>query len=331
MADTANRKADLTGADNAVPSPDGKPALSRRAFLKSAGATIGAILSLSACEVIREEEEATRQVDLPLSNVAQYPEVPGTEDMPPPGVFGFFTVHEARAVEALTHTILPGSPGDPGAREAGVVFYIDALLWFDRGFGTRTYYRPPFAVAYEGETPPSDLNFGDVKVLWVPKELFSRYGWQSILTPREIYRMGIMAVDNYANQNFGSPYVDLEEAQQEQVMSDLAGSQLDPIGGQPSVDFFNILRDHTIEGMFSDPAYRGNRDMVGWRLLGYPGAQRAYTPLDIQDEDYFGKREPQSLAMLHPFNPGEISHPNAILPVSGSGTPGPEGPGSYGE
>ncbi len=83
-----------------------------------------------------------------------------------------------------------------------------------------------------------------------------------------------------------------------------------------------MLRDHTIEGMFSDPLYRGNRDMVGWKLIGYPGSQRAYTSFDIQDEEYFTKRDPQSIAMLHPFNPGEASHPNAILPVSGSGTPG---------
>lgn len=112
-------------------------------------------------------------------------------------------------------------------------------------------------------------------------------------------------------------------------MSALAGDELDPIGDLPSVDFFSLLRDHTIQGMFGDPAYRGNRDMVGWKLVGYPGAQRAYTPGDMQDENYYRKRDPQSLAMLHPFNPGRVSHPNAILPVSGSGTPGPEGPGSY--
>jgi hypothetical protein len=62
--------------------------------------------------------------------------------------------------------------------------------------------------------------------------------------------------------------------------------------------------------------------MVGWKLIGYPGAQRAYTTLDMRDEAYFTRREPQSLFMLHPFNPGEPSHPDAILPVSGSGTPG---------
>jgi gluconate 2-dehydrogenase gamma chain len=87
-----------------------------------------------------------------------------------------------------------------------------------------------------------------------------------------------------------------------------------------------MLRDHTIQGMFSDPVYRGNRDLVGWKLIGYPGSQRAYTPIDMKDEEAFKKREPQSIAMLHPFNPGEASHPNALLPVTGSGTPGVEPP-----
>jgi gluconate 2-dehydrogenase gamma chain len=300
--------------------------ISRRSFLKMAGASLGVAVGAVACDVLTQEEEATRQVDLPLSNREQYQNIPGPQDMPPPGMLGFFTPDEARTVEALTATILPGSPDDPGAREAGVVFYIDALLWYDRGFGTRTYYRPPFAMAYEGSSPPTSLNFTNTEVLWVPKELMSRFGWQSILTPRELYRMGIMAVNSYANTNFGAKFADLSEEQQEEIMTALAEDEMDPIGGLDSSEFFDLLRDHTIEGMFSDPIYRGNRDMVGWKLIGYPGAQRAYTRLEMQDEAYVQNREPQSITMLHPFNPGEPSHPNAILPVSGSGTPGVEEP-----
>lgn len=300
--------------------------ISRRSFLKLAGASLGVAVGAAACDVMQQEEEATRQVDLPLSNRAQYPDVPGPADLPLPGQLGFFTPQEALTVEALTATILPGTPEDPGAREAGIIFYIDGLLWYDRGFGTRTYYRPPFAMAYEGNSPPTFRNFTNTEILWVPKDMMSRFGWQSILTPREFYRMGIMAVNNHANSNYGGNYADLSEEQQEEIMSALAEDEMDPIGGLDSSQFFDMLRDHTIEGMFGDPVYRGNRDLVGWRLIGYPGAQRAYTPLDMKDEEYFTKREPQSIAMLHPFNPGETGHPNVILPVSGSGTPGVEPP-----
>lgn len=303
-----------------------KTSISRRSFLKLAGASLGVAVGAAACDVVQQEEQATRQFDLPLSNRAQYPDVPGPTELPPPNTLGFFTPEEAMTVEALTATILPGTPEDPGAREAGVVFYIDGLLWYDRGFGTRTYYRAPFAMAYEGNSPPTFQNLINTEILWIPKEMMSRFGWQSILTPREFYRMGIMAVNSYASSNHGGKYADLSEEQQEQIMTALAEDEMEPIGGQPSSEFFNLLRDHTIEGMFGDPVYRGNRDLVGWKLIGYPGAQRAYTPIDLKDEAAFTKRDPQSIAMLHPFNPGEPSHPNAILPVSGSGTPGIEPP-----
>ncbi|MBX6343052.1 MAG: gluconate 2-dehydrogenase subunit 3 family protein, partial [Thermomicrobiaceae bacterium] len=44
------------------------------------------------------------------------------------GGLQFFSAEEAETVEALAARILPGSPDDPGAREAGVVTYIDRAL-----------------------------------------------------------------------------------------------------------------------------------------------------------------------------------------------------------
>jgi len=35
--------------------------------------------------------------------------------------------------------------------------------------------------------------------------------------------------------------------------------------------FFDRVRTHTMEGMFSDPIYGGNRDKAGWKLIGFPG------------------------------------------------------------
>jgi len=54
---------------------------------------------------------------------------------------------------------------------------------------------------------------------------------------------------------------------------------------------FDLVREHVFEGMFGDPAYGGNRDHAGWRLLGYPGPRREWTPeeqaLDFRPEDAF--------------------------------------------
>jgi hypothetical protein len=44
-----------------------------------------------------------------------------------------------------------------------------------------------------------------------------------------------------------------------------------------SSTFFNLVRTHTIQGMFSDPYYGGNANFVGWDLIGYPGLRMAVT------------------------------------------------------
>jgi gluconate 2-dehydrogenase gamma chain len=79
--------------------------------------------------------------------------------------------------------------------------------------------------------------------------------------------------------------------------------------------FFHNLRRHTAEGFFSDPVYGGNRGLVGWKLVGFPGPQRAYTPQEFQREGT--DRAPQSLMDLHRFNPGQAANADVILPVSG--------------
>jgi hypothetical protein len=81
-------------------------------------------------------------------------------------------------------------------------------------------------------------------------------------------------------------------------------------------DFFTMLRTDTIEGMFSDPIYGGNRNMVGWALINYPGVQRAYTPADLKAATVTRKR--QSMAMMMPENPGLNPSSNVVLPESGS-------------
>jgi len=40
--------------------------------------------------------------------------------------------------------------------------------------------------------------------------------------------------------------------------------------------FFEQLLQTTREGFFADPVYGGNRDMVGWKMIGFPGARYDY-------------------------------------------------------
>lgn len=294
-----------------------KEHLSRRGFLKGVVITAASIpVVVAGCSPVTEQPPAQTGFQSspppPLN-----PDVPLAPHHPPDStVLRTFTSHEARTVEALTARILPGSPEDPGAREAGVTTYIDNMLAYQEGFIETTYREPPYAQLYTGDTPPEDQDV--YQTVWVSPDEIERYGYQAILSPREVYRMGLIAVDTYARSRFDASFVNLQEDQQDSIIEAMVSGDA-TVGFEQfsSQSFFAILRRHTAEGMFSDPAYGGNRNMVGWTLIGYPGAQRAYTQHDMQTEAHV-PREPQSLAQLHSFSPGEFAGEHVVLPVSGS-------------
>ena len=37
------------------------------------------------------------------------------------------------------------------------------------------------------------------------------------------------------------------------------------------LEFFPLLALHTRQGFYADPVYGGNRDHVGWKLIGFDG------------------------------------------------------------
>ena len=79
----------------------------------------------------------------------------------------------------------------------------------------------------------------------------------------------------------------LSPARQDQVIAALEEGKATGFTWPTAQAFFNTLRTHTIEGMFADPAYGGNKDFAGWRQVGFPGAQPAFTPADMQSRQAF--------------------------------------------
>ena len=89
------------------------------------------------------------------------------------------------------------------------------------------------------------------------------------LLPR--YRRGLRELDHYAESTAGQPFMALGEVQQDAILADLEAGKVP--GG---AEFFQMVRRHILEGVFGEPQYGGNRDLVGWRLVGFPGQQHGY-------------------------------------------------------
>ncbi|MCC7008285.1 MAG: gluconate 2-dehydrogenase subunit 3 family protein [Acidobacteria bacterium] len=101
----------------------------------------------------------------------------------------------------------------------------------------------------------------------------------ALASSREAYRDGLAAVDRYARSTKGERFADLSPADQDAVLTDMERNVA--TGFVPSASaFFALLRTHTIHGTFCDPYYGGNRNFVGWDLIGYPGLRLAVAEAD---------------------------------------------------
>ncbi len=101
-------------------------------------------------------------------------------------------------------------------------------------------------------------------------------GYQLKQTPAQLYRQAIAAIDAhcreaYSNQNFA----ELEPAQQDALLQALDKEQL-KLPDVSGKGFIDMLWKNTQEGFFADPMYEGNRDFIGWKLVGYTGPRYNY-------------------------------------------------------
>jgi gluconate 2-dehydrogenase gamma chain len=90
---------------------------------------------------------------------------------------------------------------------------------------------------------------------------------------------GLAAVNALARTRYGAVFIELPAGQKDMVLSAMENGT--PSGlGVDSRAFFNRVRRLTLEGMFSDPYYGGNRNFAGWDLIRYPGPRLAVGPED---------------------------------------------------
>jgi gluconate 2-dehydrogenase gamma chain len=166
----------------------------------------------------------------------------------------YLTEPEVAFVEAAVARLIPADELGPGAKEAGVAYFIDQQLFGGWGTMAKMYRQGPHP---EG-TP--------------------QQGYQSPLTPQQVYRLGIRAVNEHCAHAHGKSFDALDASQQDEILRGLDEGKIElhSVGAQ---FFFNMLLANTIEGFFADPVYGGNRDKVGWKLVGFPGVAAVYTEL----------------------------------------------------
>ncbi len=184
---------------------------------------------------------------------------------------------------AQNHEHMEGTAAAPGAQhpsgsEHGAFFnHADAAT-----IAAFTERLMPSAPDKPGARDADVLNYIDLALAGAYAEL------------QDFYRRGMAQLEAYCRSTYKEPFVRLNAEQQDEVITSLETGKATGFTYPTAREFFGILRTHTMEGMFADPLYGGNKDFTGWRLVrlvGFPGAQAVFTPTDLQSKQAF-TREP---------------------------------------
>ena len=194
--------------------------------------------------------------------------------------FRFFNAHQATTVAAATARLIPGPKDDlrelghPGAREAGVVHYIDALLSAFDTHPPRLYAGGPFSGRAGGTT--DDFSH------FVPLSPIQERYWRAEITDlQHRYRAGVATLDAAARGSFATA---------DPVTQDLVLTA-------DGTGFRDVMFDHAIEGWLSAPEYGGNQGRSGWTEIAFRGdvVPKGYTAAEVRRSDGFDPIDPTGI------------------------------------
>ena len=190
----------------------------------------------------------------------------------------FLTEEEAATLDAIVDRLIPADELSMGGKEAGCTVFIDRQLHGFYGTFERLYMEGPFE---QGAPEQGD---------------------QSPLVPRQRYRLGIAALNKYTQSTHQKAFKDLPADQQDEILHGLEDGKI-ALEGYDSATFFAQVLINAMEGFFADPIYGGNKEMVSWKMLGFPGARYDYRDeITRHNEDL--KLQPVSIADLSPHKKG---------------------------
>jgi gluconate 2-dehydrogenase gamma chain len=199
---------------------------------------------------------------------------------------GFLTLNptEQVIVEALAEAIIPTDSTGPGAKEAGVVYFIDHMLAGNYGKGGNMFLQGPFVTpqsgsvtvmgaVYPNQTKSAITYSGGT----IKPRLQAGTAYQYAFNPREFWRRGLVSLENYCTAAKGGKFETLDSATQTAVLQEMFDNKADNSALQNAfqapnaAEFFNEVHDMVVAGFWSDPVYGGNQGMVGWELIAFNG------------------------------------------------------------
>jgi gluconate 2-dehydrogenase gamma chain len=183
------------------------------------------------------------------------PFTPGFADPPTivtPGGWHYFSAQEASLVEAFVDRLIPADPETPGGRDSGCAVFIDRQLAGPYGRAEGLYMMGPFQNGTEQQGP------------------------QSSATPAQQYRVALAALDRACRGKYGGKgFAELADEQKDEIIKGLEDGSLTLDAGDGKA-FFKLILQDTRNGFLADPIYGGNRNLVGWKMIGFPGAVYDY-------------------------------------------------------
>lgn len=276
----------------------GRGRMNRRQFLAT-GVSTGAAIGMESLASAAHAQQATPPSHESMPGMGEATPAAGGGASPANVGFVHFSPPDAAVIAAAAARLIPTDENGPGATEAGVVHFIDRQLAHEtRGYTGPVYNQGPFLAGTKTQ------------------------GDQSALPNADRFRLGIGGMDAYANQLYNQKFASLTPDQQDRILRDMeqgipdtfdgasiqnyppvyTGTSTEAIqaAGQAGVGaaaFFSLLLQYVMAGFFADPVHGGNQDMVGWKLIGFPGAQHGlYREWILRfGEEFTG--EPKSLAV----------------------------------
>ena len=233
----------------------------RRKFLLGAGLAGASVATGLTAEVV-----ATTPAEAAPAAAAPQPAA-NTE----PETYLALNATEVAFMSAMADTIIPADELSPSGTDCGVVTYIDRQLAGAYGAGDRVYRSGPFR---RGK----------------PEQ-----GYQLALTPHEYFVAGIAAANAWSRKTFGKDFDRLETSERVNALTQIEQGKA-KFENFSATGFFNRVIAIVMEGFFSDPMYGGNRNKVGWQMLGFPGLPALYRE---KVDAYYNKRyvaPPRSIA-----------------------------------